>query len=178
MVRHVGRMLCAEGEPSAQYSVRKRFSSRKRYLNFILVVVGISALIVQLSLLGDYSSSAYYTPASDSVRHLFHQSLTNPDIVSISVAPRVVAILQSSSHQDPNHHITTKQLSSGAIDSIPQDAPQITESWYTRNAKDYHGYEDSESCKPMHDWQLHNYQNCNNFHELDLHSMRMINKVR
>ena len=33
----------------------------------------------------------------------------------------------------------------------------------------------SGRCKPMHDWQLISFPNCNSFHELDVTQMRMIN---
>mmetsp|Transcript_2328 Transcript_2328/g.4154 ORF Transcript_2328/g.4154 Transcript_2328/m.4154 type:complete len:550 (-) Transcript_2328:226-1875(-) len=34
----------------------------------------------------------------------------------------------------------------------------------------------SGKCKPMYDWQLSSFPNCNSFHELDVTQMRMINK--
>lgn len=60
--------------------------------------------------------------------------------------------------------------------SIPPDAPQIDQSWYTKKADKKHGYEQPAKCKLIQDWQLSTYPNCNDFHSMSYSFMRLINK--
>eukprot|EP00585_Thalassiosira_rotula_P007082 CAMPEP_0196152236 /NCGR_PEP_ID=MMETSP0910-20130528/35143_1 /TAXON_ID=49265 /ORGANISM="Thalassiosira rotula, Strain GSO102" /LENGTH=553 /DNA_ID=CAMNT_0041415781 /DNA_START=8 /DNA_END=1669 /DNA_ORIENTATION=- len=61
-------------------------------------------------------------------------------------------------------------------DSIPREGPPIHSSWYEPNADEFIDGYDWDVCEPMAEWQLQSYPTCNNFHELDLPKIRMINK--
>jgi hypothetical protein len=57
--------------------------------------------------------------------------------------------------------------------SMPTSGNFIEPSWYTPNAQDL--LQDNEECETMYPWQLEGFPNCNNFHELDMVHMKMIN---
>ena len=76
----------------------------------------------------------------------------------------------NSNHQGARYHTKLE------VDSIPFDAPSIDKSWYTPNAYEFVDAYDTNVCEPMHEWQTQSYPNCNTFHELNYHNMRMINK--
>ena len=58
--------------------------------------------------------------------------------------------------------------------SIPTTSGHIIDpSWYTPNAQDL--LWENDRCKAMYDWQLQGFPTCNNFHELDMTYMKIIN---
>ncbi len=57
--------------------------------------------------------------------------------------------------------------------SIPTSGHFIEPSWYTPNAQDL--LWEKDRCEVMYPWQLEGFPNCNNFHELDMAHMKMIN---
>ena len=59
--------------------------------------------------------------------------------------------------------------------SMPSYPPKITPDWFTPNADEFIDGYDWSVCEPMYDWQLKSYPSCNNVHELDLSTMRVIN---
>jgi len=58
---------------------------------------------------------------------------------------------------------------------MPSYPPKITPDWFTPNADEFIDGYDWSVCEPMYDWQLKSYPSCNNVHELDLSTMRVIN---
>ncbi|KAK1739531.1 hypothetical protein QTG54_010074 [Skeletonema marinoi] len=108
--------------------------------------------------------------------------------------PRVVAIAHlqyesSKSESDPRsvlvHNSNLLTLDTTPLDtnktsfqftesSIPTSGHFIQPSWYTPNAQDL--LRDNDRCEVMYPWQLEGFPNCNNFHELDMAHMKMINK--
>lgn len=78
-------------------------------------------------------------------------------------------ILTVRPERDPHRDNNMKE------DSMPDDPPQITPEWFEPNADEFIDGYDWSVCEPMYDWQLQSFPNCNKFHELDLHEMRVIN---
>ncbi|KAL9181740.1 hypothetical protein ACHAXT_012083 [Thalassiosira profunda] len=60
-------------------------------------------------------------------------------------------------------------------ESMPIKGPKVKEDWYEPNADEFIDGYDWSVCEPMYDWQMESFPNCNNFHEMDVHNMRVIN---
>ena len=57
--------------------------------------------------------------------------------------------------------------------SIPTSGNFVEPSWFTPNAQDL--LWENDRCEVMYPWQLEGFPNCNNFHELDMIHMKLIN---
>jgi hypothetical protein len=127
----------------------------------------------------------------------------NGDITASNRKPRVIAItslqydipsksesvpsLESDSDPPPIHVLvpnskllaldTTSLATNKAFDftesSMPTSGDFIEPSWYTPNAQDF--LRANDRCEVMYQWQLEGFPNCNDFHELDMAHMKMIN---
>jgi hypothetical protein len=56
--------------------------------------------------------------------------------------------------------------------SIPTNGNFVEPSWFTPSARNF--LWDNDRCEVMYPWQLEGFPNCNDFHELDMTQMKMI----
>lgn len=71
--------------------------------------------------------------------------------------------------------LTSRKLARLKLDSIPPDAPIITQRWHDLNALDYLDGGHEDECEPMYKWQLEGFPSCNAFHEINMKELRLIN---
>jgi hypothetical protein len=85
--------------------------------------------------------------------------------------------------QGTNTTASTRKPRVVAITSLQYDIPSkwasnsgpypVEPSWYTPNAQNL--LRENDRCEVMYQWQLEFFPNCNNFHELDMTHMKMLN---